>query len=62
MRVAGAPKQRLILFDYDASRGSDVAERSLEGCHGYVQSDGYAAYDGVAVRLRLTRVGCMAHA
>jgi hypothetical protein len=39
-----------------------VAERLLEGCHGYVQSDGYAAYDGVAVRLGLTHVGCMAHA
>src|SRR4051812_28176949 len=60
-RVAGPPKERLILFDYDASRSSEVAERLLEGCHGYVQSDGYAAYDGVAVRLKLTHVGCMAH-
>jgi transposase len=62
VRVAGPPKERLILFDYDASRSSEVAERLLEGCHGYVQSDGYAAYDGVAVRLKLTHAGCMAHA
>jgi transposase len=61
VRVAGPPKERLILFDYDPSRSSAVAERLLEGCHGYVQSDGYAAYDGVAVRLKLTHVGCMAH-
>jgi transposase len=61
VRVAGPPKERLILFDYDASRSSQVAERLLEGCHGYVQSDGYAAYDGVAVRLKLMHVGCMAH-
>src|SRR5689334_15976502 len=27
-----------------------------------MQSDGYPAYDGVAVRLKLTHVGCMAHA
>src|SRR6202012_2627566 len=57
-----SPKERLVLFDHDASRSSQVAERLLEGCHGYVQSDGYAAYDAVAVRLKLTHVGCMAHA
>jgi transposase len=62
VRVAGPPGRRLILFDYDASRGSAVAERLLEGCEGYVQSDGYGAYDGVAARLALTHVGCMAHA
>ena len=62
MRVAGPPGQRLILFDYDASRGSQVAERLLEGARGYVQSDGYAAYDAVAARLELTHVGCFAHA
>lgn len=62
VRVAGPPGQRLILFDYDASRGAQVAERLLEGASGYVQSDGYAVYDGVAVKLNLTHVGCMAHA
>ena len=62
VRVAGPPRERLILFDYDASRSSEVAERLLDGCHGYVQSDGYAAYDAVAVRLKLTHVACMAHA
>lgn len=62
VRVAGPPGQRLILFDYDAGRGAQVAERLLEGASGYVQSDGYAVYDGVSVRLNLTHVGCMAHA
>jgi transposase len=62
VRVAGPPRARLILFDHDASRGAGVAERLLEGCSGYVQSDGYAAYDAVAGRLGLTHVGCMAHA
>lgn len=62
VRVGGPPGQRLILFDYDASRAAQVAERLLDGTHGYVQSDGYAAYDGVAVRLGLTHVGCFAHA
>jgi transposase len=62
VRVAGPPKERLILFDYDASRSSGVAARLLEDCHGYVQCDGYAAYDAVAARLKLTHAGCMAHA
>jgi transposase len=62
VRVAGPPGQRLILFDYDASRGAQVAERLLEGASGYMQSDGYAVYDGVAVRLNLTHAGCFAHA
>lgn len=62
VRVAGPPGQRLILFDYDASRGAQVAERLLDGASGYVQSDGYAVYDGVAVRLNLTHAGCFAHA
>lgn len=62
VRVAGPPGQRLILFDYDASRGSQVAERLLEGATGYVQSDGYAVYDGVAAKLNLMHAGCMAHA
>jgi hypothetical protein len=39
-----------------------VAERLLEGATGYVQSDGYAVYDGVAARLSLTHAGCIAHA
>jgi transposase len=62
IRVAGPPGQRLILFDYDASRGSQVAARLLEGARGYLQSDGYAAYDAVAAQLQLTHVGCFAHA
>jgi transposase len=62
VRVAGPPGQRLILFDHDPSRSAQVAARLLEGACGYVQSDGYAAYDAVATSLQLTHVGCFAHA
>jgi transposase len=48
VRVAGPPRQRIILFDYDPSRGHEVAERLLEGVHGILQSDGHRAYDQVA--------------
>jgi transposase len=62
VRVAGPPGQRLILFDHDPSRSAQVAARLLEGACGYVQSDGYAAYDAVAASLQLAHVGCFAHA
>lgn len=61
VRVAGPPGQRLILFDHDPSRSAQVAARLLDGACGYVQSDGYAAYDAIAASLQLAHVGCFAH-
>jgi transposase len=62
VRVAGPPRQRIILFDYDPSRGHEVAQRLLEGAHGTVQSDGHSAYDQVAKQYGLIHCGCIAHA
>jgi transposase len=62
VRLAGPPRQRIILFDYDASRSSEVARRLLEGTHGVIQSDGYSAYDQVAKQYGLVHCGCIAHA
>ena len=62
VRVAGPKHQRIILFDYDPSRGGEVADGLIEGCSGYLQSDGYAAYEGVSDRASLIHVGCFAHA
>jgi transposase len=62
VRVAGPKHQRMILFDYDPSRGGEVADTLIEGCSGYLQSDGYQAYEGVSERAGLIHVGCMAHA
>jgi len=62
VRVAGPPRQRIILFDYDPSRGHEVAERLLDGVHGTLQSDGYRAYDQVAGKYGLIHCGCIAHA
>ncbi|MGO9595970.1 MAG: IS66 family transposase [Steroidobacteraceae bacterium] len=62
VQVAGPPRQRIILFDYDASRGAEVAARLLEGVSGYLQSDGHWAYDEVSERYGLTHCGCIAHA
>jgi transposase len=62
VRVAGPKHQRIILFDYDPSRSGEVADGLIEGCSGYLQSDGYAAYEGVSERAGLIHAGCFAHA
>jgi transposase len=62
VRVAGPKHQRIILFDYDPSRGGEVADALIEGCSGYLQSDGYQAYEGASERAGLIHVGCFAHA
>jgi transposase len=62
VRVAGPKHQRIILFDYDPSRGGEVADTFIEGCSGYLQSDGYQAYEGATERAGLIHVGCFAHA
>jgi transposase len=62
IRVAGPPGERIILFDYDASRSGETALRLLEGVRGTLQTDGYYAYDEAARVLALNHCGCIAHA
>jgi transposase len=61
VRAAGPPGRRIVLFDYDASRGGAVPMRLLEGYRGILLTDGYAAYDGAAQALGLIHAGCLAH-
>jgi len=61
VRAAGPPGRRIVLFDYDPSRGGAVPLRLLEGYHGALVTDGYGAYEGAAEVLGLTHAGCMAH-
>ena len=58
----GPPGQQVTLFTYDASRGQSVADELLMDYQGYLQTDGYAGYDPVCTRNRLSHVGCFAHA
>ena len=62
VRAAGPPGRRIILFDYDSSRGGAVPRRLLEGYHGILLTDGYEAYANTALALGLVHAGCMAHA
>jgi transposase len=62
VRAAGPPGRKIVLFDYDASRGGQVPKRLLEDYRGVVLTDGYEPYAAVAQSLGFTHAGCMAHA
>jgi transposase len=61
VRAAGPPGRRIVLFDYDPSRGGAVPRRLLDGYRGVLVTDGYRAYDDFAEVLGLTHAGCLAH-
>ena len=61
-RCAGPPGKRIVLFDYDPSRGGAVPKRLLEGYRGILVTDGYEPYAQVAQANGLVHAGCMAHA
>lgn len=52
----------IVLYDYSPTRSGQVPIELLEGFNGYLQVDGYDAYNGVCVKNKLTRLGCMDHA
>lgn len=62
VRAAGPPGQRIILFDYDASRAGAVPLRLLQGYRGILLTDGYEAYGKVAQALKIVHAGCLVHA
>jgi transposase len=62
VRTCHGPEVRpIVLFDYDPTRGGEVPDRLLAGFKGYLQADGYAAYNNICSSPDVIRVGCMAH-
>jgi transposase len=56
----GAP---VILYHYAPGRGAEVAKEMLGDYHGFLQTDGYEAYDRVCDgNQAVVHVGCWAHA
>lgn len=53
---------RLVLFDYRPGRGREGPEDMLQGFQGYLQTDGYGAYEDFGKRKGITLMHCMAHA
>lgn len=54
--------EKLVLFDYQESRGREGPSGILEHFQGYLQTDGYSAYEIFDKKKGITLVNCMAHA
>jgi transposase len=57
------PGEKVIWYEYHESRGGKHAKEMLEGFSGYLQTDGWEAYDSaVKDNSQIIHVGCFAHA
>lgn len=55
-------KDKLVLFDYRPGRGREGPDDMLKDFQGYLQTDGYSAYNDFDKRAGITLIHCMAHA
>jgi len=53
---------KIVLFDYQEGRSREGPVEILKDFSGYLQTDGYVAYDIFAKRQGITLIHCMAHA
>ena len=53
---------KIVFFDYQQGRGREGPMEMLENFRGYLQSDGYSAYEIFDRREGITLLHCMAHA
>lgn len=60
-RATPADDKKVVLFDYDPSRSGDVAKRLLESFEGFLQVDGWGAYNWTEKREKIIRFGCNMH-
>ncbi len=56
------PVNKLVCFDYRESRGREGPKDFLKDFSGYLQSDGYNAYNELGPPGKITHLACMAHA
>jgi hypothetical protein len=52
----------MVLFDYQPGRSAGAAAHVLEGFKGYLQTDGYTAYEKIGAAEGVTHLNCWAHA
>ncbi len=53
---------KIVFFDYQEGRGREGPTAILQNFTGYLQTDGYAAYDVFDKKENITQLHCMAHA
>lgn len=56
------PGNKLVLFDYRKTRGKEGPDELLKNYSGYLQTDGYTAYNHLENTNNITLLACMAHA
>jgi transposase len=56
------PLGKQALFRYHKSRGREAPNELLANYEGYLQTDGYAAYDNLSNQAKIIQLACMAHA
>ena len=62
MWVVRSPQTAQVLFVYDSSRSKKAANKVLKTFQGgYLQTDGYQSYNGIAARADVQRLGCWSH-
>ncbi len=62
VRVGFCDWGKIVLFHYSPSRSGEIASTILTGFKGYLQTDGYSAYDSAQLHLEVVRLACFAHA
>jgi transposase len=53
---------KIVFFDYQEGRGREGPTEILQSFKGYLQTDGYVAYDIFDKKENITQIHCMAHA
>ena len=56
------PLAKQVLFDYQKSRGREGPDQLLKEYSGYLQTDGYTAYDNLTNKANIRQLACWAHA
>jgi hypothetical protein len=57
-----SPLEKTVFFDYQHGRSKEGPKKLLTDFKGYLQTDGYVAYDQFATQEDITILNCMAHA
>jgi transposase len=61
VRCKPSGQNKIVLFDYDPHRSSEVAKKLLSEFKGYLQVDGFASYNALEKNFELIRIGCNMH-
>lgn len=60
--VYHSPPKKMVVFDYQRGRSKEAPREILKDFKGYLQTDGYTAYNSYAAKKDITHLACWAHA